>query len=53
MKNSDWRIFHPATLYLSLTILVILLSWIFDIYGSEFFIPQLGVSGRVLVIEGK
>lgn len=47
MKNSDWRIFHPATLYLSLTILVILLSWIFDIYGSEFFIPQLGEEVRI------
>ena len=42
MKNSKWRMPHPATMFLVLTMFVVLLSWIFDIYGLSVTLPQTG-----------
>ena len=39
MMNSKWRLPHPATMFLLLTLAVIVLSWIFDIYGLSVFQP--------------
>lgn len=41
------RIPHPATMFFLLTLGVILLSWIFDIYGLRVFHPQTGEEVRV------
>lgn len=46
MKNR-WRLPHPATMFLLLTLAVIILSWIFDIYGLSVFQPQTGEEIRV------
>lgn len=41
MKNK-WRILHPATMFLLLTLAVIFLSWIFNVYGLNVIHPQTG-----------
>lgn len=46
MKNR-WRMPHPATMFLLLTIAVVLLSWIVDIYGLKVIHPQTGEAIRV------
>lgn len=38
---------HPATMFLLLTMAVIFLSWIFDIYGLSVTLPQTGEGIRV------
>ncbi len=38
---------HPATMFLLLTLVVIFLSWIFDIYGMSVQLPQTGEEIRV------
>ena len=38
---------HPATMFFLLTLAVILLSWIFDIYGLSVLQPQTGEEIRV------
>ena len=45
--NNKWRLPHPATMFLLLTLAVIVLSWIFDIYGLSVFQPQTGEEIRV------
>ena len=35
MKNK-WRMPHPATMFLLLTMAVVFLSWICDIYGLNY-----------------
>ncbi len=47
MKNNSWRISHPATLYLGLTLLVILISWISEIYGLSIVMAQTGEEVRI------
>ena len=47
MKNGKWRMPHPATMFLVLTMFVVLLSWIFDIYGLSVTLPQTGEEIRV------
>lgn len=47
MKNSKWRMPHPATMFLVLTMFVVLLSWIFAIYGLSVTLPQTGEEIRV------
>lgn len=42
-----WQIPHPATMFFLLTLVVILLSWIFDIYGVSVLHPQTGEEIRV------
>jgi len=39
IKNK-WRMPHPATMFFLLTVVVIILSWIFDIYGLSVFQPR-------------
>lgn len=46
MKNK-WRMPHPATMFFLLTLAVIFLSWIFDIYGLSVIQPQTGEEIRV------
>ena len=46
MKNK-WRMPHPATMFLLLTIAVVFLSWICDIYGLKVTLPQTGEEIRV------
>jgi len=41
MKNK-LRMPHPATMFLLLTVAVVMLSWIFDIYGLRVINPQTG-----------
>lgn len=38
---------HPATMFFLLTLAVILLSWIFDVYGLSVLQPQTGEVIRV------
>ena len=38
---------HPATMFLLLTLVVIFISWIFDIYGLSVSLPQTGEEIRV------
>lgn len=38
--KSKWRMLHPATLFFLLTMVVVFLSWIFDIYGLSVLHPQ-------------
>lgn len=47
MKNSRWRMPHPATMFLFLTMIVVLLSWILEIYGLKVTLPQTGEEIRV------
>lgn len=44
---SKLRMLHPATMFFLLTLVVILLSWIFDIYGLSVLQPQTGEEIRV------
>ena len=44
---SRQRMPHPATMFFLLTLAVILLSWIFDIYGLSVLHPQTGEEIRV------
>ena len=44
---SKFRMPHPATMFFLLTLAVILLSWIFDIYGLSVLQPQTGEEIRV------
>ncbi|WP_321331268.1 AbgT family transporter [uncultured Bacteroides sp.] len=46
MKNK-WRMPHPATMFLLLTLIIIFLSWILDIYGLSVIQPQTGEEIRV------
>lgn len=46
MRNK-WRMPHPATMFFLLTLAVIFLSWIFDIYGLSVLQPQTGEEIRV------
>ena len=46
MKNK-WRMPHTATMFLLLTIAVVFLSWICDIYGLKVTLPQTGEEIRV------
>ena len=45
--KSKWRLPHPATMFFLLTLAVIFLSWIFDIYGMSVKLPQTGEEIRV------
>lgn len=45
--KSKWRMPHPATMYLLLTMAVVFLSWICDIYGLKVTLPQTGENIRV------
>lgn len=47
MKNNKRHIPHPATMFLILTMAVVFLSWIFDIYGLSVTLPQTGEEIRV------
>lgn len=40
--NSKWRATYPATLYLLLSVVVVILSWVLEIYGTEAVIPSTG-----------
>ncbi|MFV0589716.1 AbgT family transporter [Bacteroides reticulotermitis] len=46
MKNK-WLMPHPATMFMLLTMAVVFLSWIFDIYGLKVTLPQTGEDIRV------
>lgn len=46
--TNRWRMPHPATMFFLLTLAVIFLSWIFDIYGISVIQPQTGEEIRVL-----
>lgn len=46
MKNK-WKSYHPATLFIILTLIIILVSWICDIYGLSVNIPSTGENIRV------
>ena len=45
--KSKWRMPHPATMFLLLTMAVVFLSWICDIYGLKVTLPQSGEDIRV------
>ncbi len=45
--KTKWRILHPATMFLLLTMAVVFLSWICDIYGLKVSLPQSGEDIRV------
>ncbi|MEG1160477.1 AbgT family transporter [Bacteroides sp.] len=45
--RSKWRMPHPATMFFLLTLVVIFLSWICDIYGMGVRLPQTGEYIRV------
>lgn len=45
--KSKWRMPHPATMFFLLTLAIIFLSWIFDIYGMSVKLPQTGEEIRV------
>ncbi|WP_321437213.1 AbgT family transporter [uncultured Bacteroides sp.] len=51
MKNK-LRMPHPATMFLLLTVAVIMFSWIFDIYGIRVINPQTGEVIRVQSLLG-
>lgn len=44
---SKLRIPHPATMFFLLTLAVVILSWIFDVYGLSVLQPQTGEEIRV------
>ena len=46
MKNK-WQMWHPATMFLLLTLVVVFASWICDIYGLSIHLPQSGEEVRV------
>ncbi|MCI1647102.1 MAG: AbgT family transporter [Bacteroides sp.] len=46
MRNK-WRLPHPATMFFLMTLAVIFLSWIFEIYGMSVHLPQTGEEIRV------
>lgn len=46
MKNR-WHMPHPATMFFLLTMVIVFLSWIFDIYGLNVVHPQTGHEIRV------
>ncbi len=46
MKNR-WRMPHPATMFLLLTLIIVFLSWIGEIYGWMVVMPQSGEEVRV------
>lgn len=46
MKNK-WQMPHPATMFLLLTIAVIIVSWICDIYGLSITLASSGEEIRV------
>ena len=50
MKNK-WRMPHPATMFLLLTIAVVFLSWICDIYGLKVTLPQTGEEGTEFTVR--
>ena len=45
--EEKWRMPHPATMFLLLTMAVVFLSWICDIYGLKVTLPQSGEDIRV------
>lgn len=45
--KTKWRMPHPATMFLLLTMAVVFLSWICDIYGWKVTLPQSGENIRV------
>lgn len=45
--KSKWRMPHPATMFFLLTLAVVFLSWICDIYGLHVFQPETGEEIRV------
>ena len=45
--KTKWRLPHPATMFMLLTLAVVLLSWICDIYGLKVTLPQSGEDIRV------
>lgn len=45
--KSKWRAPHPATMFFLLTLAVVFLSWICDIYGLKVTLPQSGEDIRV------
>ena len=47
MKNNTKLILHPATMYFLLTVFIILLSWIMDIYGIGLIVPLTGEELRI------
>ena len=47
MKNNEKWLLHPATMYFLLTAIIILLSWILDIYGIGLINPQTGEDLRI------
>ena len=47
LMKSKWRMPHPATMFLLLTMAVVFLSWICDIYGLKVTLPQSGEDIRV------
>lgn len=46
MRNR-WSAFHPATMFILLTLIIILVSWICDIYGLAVDFPSTGERIRV------
>lgn len=46
--TNKWRMPHPATMFFLLTLAVIFLSWIFDVYGISVIQPQTGEEIHVL-----
>ena len=45
--KTKWRMPHPATMFMLLTMAVVFLSWICDIYGLKVILPQTGEDIRV------
>ena len=48
MKNNRLHIIHPATLFFLLTVMVVLVSWILEIYGICVTHPQ---TGEVICVQ--
>lgn len=47
MAKNRWHLPHPATMFFLLTAAIVILSWIFDIYGTNVYQPQTGELIRV------
>lgn len=45
--DREWQMPHPATMFFLLTLAVVFLSWIFDIYGLSVEQPQTGEEVRI------
>lgn len=45
--TNKWRMPHPATMFFLLTLAIIFLSWIFEVYGLKVVLPQTGEEIRV------